>query len=151
MCCVTLLSAAFFWANNLSNHLIVNRLFVSCPDSKVLFGFPLDIDPNSEELLKSKRFKMHASYLIQMIDTALNMLGPDIELLTEMLYDLGDKHVRYGVKPSYFPIMGEALVATLEECLGNDKFSNEMKESWVEVYNTLSADMIAGQKKRISC
>jgi hypothetical protein len=39
---------------------------------------------------------MHAAYLIQMIDTALNMLGPDIELLTEIMTELGIKHVRYG-------------------------------------------------------
>ena len=92
---------------------------------------------------------MHASYLIQMIDTALNMLGPDIELLTEMLYDLGEKHVRYGVKPAYFPVMGVALICTLEECLGSDKFTPSMKEAWVEVYQALSSDMIAGQKGKL--
>jgi hypothetical protein len=62
----------------------------------VLFGFPIDIDPTSPEVLTSKRFIMHAAYLIQMIDTALNMLGPDIELLTEIMTELGIKHVRYG-------------------------------------------------------
>lgn len=54
-----------------------------------MFGFPIDIDPKSAELVVSKRFLMHASYLIQMLDTALNMLGPDIELLTEIMTELG--------------------------------------------------------------
>jgi methyl-accepting chemotaxis protein len=115
----------------------------------VLFGFPADIDPNSEELLKSKRFKMHAGYLIGMIDNALNMIGPDIELLTEMLYDLGEKHYRYGVKPAYFPIMGICLIETLDECL-EGKFTVTMKVSWEEVYDALSSDMIAGQKNMLS-
>ena len=44
----------------------------------------------------------HAKYFIQMIDKALGMLGPDIELLTEILMDLGQKHVRFGVKPGKF-------------------------------------------------
>jgi hypothetical protein len=58
--------------------------------------------------MKSKRFIMHAAYLVQMLDTVLNMLGPDIELLTEIMLDLGAKHLRYGVKPDMFPRMGEA-------------------------------------------
>ena len=50
----------------------------------MLFGFPIEIDPYAKEVYTSKRFVMHASYLLQMLDTALNMLGPDIDLLTEM-------------------------------------------------------------------
>jgi methyl-accepting chemotaxis protein len=119
-------------------------LFEKCPQAKVLFGFPIDTDPNSPELLNSKRFIMHAAYLIQMIDTALNMLGPDIELLTEIMTELGIKHVRYGVKPEMFPIMGDALMHTLQTTLKDD-FTDDIKESWVEVYTALSQDMIRAQ------
>jgi methyl-accepting chemotaxis protein len=87
---------------------------------------------------------MHAAYLIQMIDTALNMLGPDIELLTEIMHELGLKHVRYGVKPEMFPIMGEALIHTLETTLKDD-FTEPVKEAWVEIYSALSQDMIRAQ------
>ncbi len=69
------------------------------------------------------------------------MLGPDIELLTEIMTELGTKHVVYGVKPDMFPIMGDALVWTLKEMLG-DKFTEESEESWKETYGALSADMI---------
>jgi methyl-accepting chemotaxis protein len=119
-------------------------LFEKCPQAKVLFGFPIDIDPNSPELLTSKRFIMHAAYLIQMIDTALNMLGPDIELLTEIMTELGIKHVRYGVKPEMFPIMGDALMHTLTTTLKSD-FTEDIKESWIIVYSALSQDMIRAQ------
>jgi hemoglobin-like flavoprotein len=120
------------------------RLFEKCPPAKVLFGFPIDIDPTSPEVLKSKRFLMHAAYLIQMIDTALNMLGPDIELLTEIMHELGLKHVRYGVKPEMFPIMGDALVHTLETTLKGN-FTEPVKEAWLQVYAALSQDMIRAQ------
>jgi Globin len=120
------------------------RLFNECKESKVLFGFPIDIDPNADELLKSRRFIMHASYLIQMIDTALNMLGPDIELLTEIMTELGQKHVKYGVKPEYFPKMGIALLGTLEELLG-EAWTEPVKEAWIETYAALSNDMIEAQ------
>ena len=54
--------------------ILFQHLFENAPESKVLFGFPLTIDPTSKELLQSRRFKMHAVYMIQMLDTALNML-----------------------------------------------------------------------------
>ena len=68
------------------------RLFELEPEAKVIFGFDRNADV-SHELAKSPRFTKHAKYFIQMIDKALGMLGPDIELLTEILLDLGAKHV----------------------------------------------------------
>ena len=65
-------------------------------------------------------------------DTALNMLGPDIELLTEILLELGQKHVRYGVRSEMFPVMGDALIHTLSECLGDD-FTDEIREAWKDI------------------
>ena len=123
---------------------LLRSLFEKCPQAKVLFGFPIDIDPSSPELLNSKRFIMHAAYLVQMLDTALNMLGPDIELLTEIMLELGMKHVRYGVKPEMFPIMGECLVHTLESTLKAD-FTDNVRKAWLEVYQALSQDMIRAQ------
>jgi hemoglobin-like flavoprotein len=107
----------------------------------VLFGFPMDLDTGDEELLKSKRFLAHATYLLTMIESSLDMLGPDIELLTEIMDELGGRHSRYGVKPYMYPAMGEALMFTLDKFLG-DKFKESSRDSWTEVYNALSADMI---------
>ena len=124
------------------------HLFKDCPQAKPLFGFPIDIDPTSKELLTSRRFKMHAVYMIQMLDTALNMLGPDIELLTEIMQELGVKHVRYGVRPDMFPKMGDALIATLEQTLGDD-FSDAVRDAWKETYAELSQDMVRAQISKL--
>jgi hypothetical protein len=123
---------------------LCDRLFENCPPARVLFGFPIDIDVNSEELIKSKRFLAHAAYLLEMIDTALNMLGPDDELLTEIMYDLGNKHSRYGVKAAMFPVMGEALEYMLHKTIG-EKFTDSRRESWRITYSALSTDMILAQ------
>jgi hypothetical protein len=79
-------------------------LFDLEPEAKAIFGFGKSgKEEISKELIDSRRFTTHAKYFIQMIDKALGMLGPDIELLTEILLDLGKKHVNYGVKPEFFP------------------------------------------------
>ena len=118
----------------------LDRFFALEPDAKTIFGF--NKTQPDEELRKSKRFTKHAAYFVQMIDKALGMLGPDIELLTEILIELGQKHVNYGVKPEYFPAMGRSLIYAIQETLGEDNFSSEVKDSWVEVYGALSYDMI---------
>ena len=81
-----------------------------------------------------------------MIDTALNMLGPDIELLTEIMTELGTKHIRFGVTEDMFPHMGVALIYTIKETLKDD-FNDSLEAHWLEVYEALSGDMIEGQKK----
>lgn len=123
--------------------MIFYRLFELEPAAKIIFGF--SYTATIEELGQNARFGKHAKYFIQMIDKALGMLGPDIELLTEILMELGAKHVRYGVKPEYFPSMGRSLVYTVETLL-DDEFTREIKDAWVEVYGALSYDMIRAQK-----
>ena len=75
------------------------------------------------------------------------MLGPDIELLTEIMQELGVKHIRYGVRPEMFPVMGEALLITLEETLGVD-FDDAIRDAWIETYAELSQDMIKAQTNK---
>lgn len=55
------------------------------PQAKTLFGFPKTMNPGSDEMKTNKRFLAHASYMIQMFDKQLQMLGPDTELLQEIL------------------------------------------------------------------
>ena len=117
------------------------RLFAKCPPAKVLFGFPIAMDPTSNALTTSKRFLTHARYMIQMLDKALALLGPDSGALAEILAELGKKHVRLGVKEDFFPIMGVALMEALEEMLG-DKLTKDMKDGWAIVYDALSSEMI---------
>ena len=53
----------------------------------------------SKDLEKSPNFVMHAKHFVKMVNQALELLGPDVELLTDILLALGQKHVVYGVQP----------------------------------------------------
>eukprot|EP00526_Cylindrotheca_closterium_P023299 CAMPEP_0113638600 /NCGR_PEP_ID=MMETSP0017_2-20120614/20227_1 /TAXON_ID=2856 /ORGANISM="Cylindrotheca closterium" /LENGTH=161 /DNA_ID=CAMNT_0000549727 /DNA_START=59 /DNA_END=544 /DNA_ORIENTATION=- /assembly_acc=CAM_ASM_000147 len=125
---------------------LFQKFFTVEPDAKEIFGFRSDMDPNSDEVVKNTRFVKHAQFFIQMIDRALALLGPEIELLTEIMLELGEKHVRYGVKAEYFPAMGSALIDAVKTILGEEHFSEEIRADWLEVYGALSYDMIRGQK-----
>ena len=114
------------------------------PQAKSIFGFREDLDITDYKVLISPRFVAHAMQFVTMIDKVLNMLGPSDEMLSEILMDIGAKHARYGVKPEYFPTMGKALVSVVGGSLGDDVFTMAIQESWIEVYNALSHDMIKG-------
>jgi hemoglobin-like flavoprotein len=122
-----------------TTHLIY-RFFEIDASAKTVFSFGKDTELN-DDFFKSDRLIKHAKYFVQMIERAIGLLGPDIELLTDVLLQLGEKHAGFGVKASHFPPMGDALLKTVEELLG-DKYTTEVKESWLEVYQALSYDMI---------
>ncbi|ABV93408.1 putative flavohemoglobin [Dinoroseobacter shibae DFL 12 = DSM 16493] len=52
------------------------------------------------------------------------------------------RHGRYGVTPDHYAQMGEALMDTLAEVLG-DAFDTETREAWQRAYGRLSEIMIA--------
>ena len=87
---------------------------------------------------------MHSRILIGMLDTTLNLLGPDFELLTEILEDLGRKHEGFGVKTEMYANMGDAVMFMLEQTLGDD-FTPAKRAAWKETYAEISQDMIKAQ------
>lgn len=104
------------------------------------------MEADSEDIRTSKRFLAHGSYLIQMLDASLNMLGPDIELLTEIMLELGTKHWRFGVTPDMYPVMCESLLDAMTEILGTKHMSAAVKESWRIVFGALVADMLSADR-----
>lgn len=125
---------------------LFQKFFAVDPSAACVFSFGTDVEL-TDDFFKSEKLIKHAGYFITMIDKALGLLGPDIELLTDTLMSLGHKHVGYGVQASHYPDMGTALLETLEEMSG-DIFTEEVKRSWLEVYQALSYDMIRASNRR---
>lgn len=131
-----------------SGKILFQHLFEKCPEAKPLFGFSLSANPRSEYLLKSKRFARHSKFLIKMVNKTVDMLGAETtsddehgrgQRLTDVLTELGRKHVAYGVRPEYFPFMTESLLEMLKETIGNPE-----EEAWKDVFNFLIVQMTAG-------
>jgi len=54
---------------------------------------------------------------------------------------LAKRHVNYGAKPEHYPVVGGALLWTLEKGLG-DAWTPDVAEAWTAAYGTLSGYMI---------
>ena len=55
---------------------------------------------------------------------------------------LAKRHVNYGAKPEHYPVVGGALLWTLEKGLG-DAWTPDVAEAWTAAYGTLSGYMIS--------
>ena len=66
------------------------------------------------------------------------------EEMRQELAELGRGHAAYGVKPTYFEPMREALIETLRLHLG-EAFDAESEDAWRALYDRAAAEMIAAR------
>ena len=97
-----------------------------------------ELDPSVKPLFKSD-MAVQGRLLMQTIGAAVAGLD-DLAALTPIVQDLGVRHARYGVLPEHYDTVGEALLWTLGQGLG-DGFTPEVKGAWTEVYALLAQVM----------
>ena len=82
--------------------------------------------------------------------TAMSMVvnGLDkLERILPMVQELDRRHVDYGALPRHYAIVGEALLWTLEQGLG-DAFNDETRAAWATAYGLLSGALQEAAEKQ---
>ncbi len=69
-----------------------------------------------------------------------------LDELVPVVEQLGIRHARYGVQPADYPLVGGALLWTLEQQLG-PKFSPAVRAAWTMVYTLLASTMQAAAER----
>jgi hypothetical protein len=105
------------------------------PEAMTLLGFTGD----QVDYVSSDLFISHAKQFVRMLDSIIDTLGPDLDMLTDILSELGRKCITYRVKREYISVMGIALFQTLKEF--DDQLTEDIEISWREVYKAISVDM----------
>jgi hemoglobin-like flavoprotein len=104
--------------------LFYDRLFEIAPQVKAMFP-----DDMTEQRRK----------LMMMLAAVVNGLG-NLESILPAASALAKRHVGYGAKAEHYPVVGAALLWTLEQGLG-DGWTPELAEAWSTAYGTLSGYM----------
>ena len=102
-----------------------DRLFEIAPAVKSLF--PSD--------MAEQRRKLMATLVI-----VVNGLS-NLETILPAASALATRHVAYGARPEHYPVVGSALLWTLEKGLGED-WTKEVADAWTAAYALLSVFMI---------
>lgn len=114
-------------------------------DAAALFyGRLFEIAPEVKPLFKTE-ITQQGKKLMTMIGTAVRGLT-NLEKIVHAVQKLGRNHVGYGVKDEHYPIVGEALLWTLEKGLG-DSWNDELKLAWTEAYTILATTMMEAAKE----
>jgi nitric oxide dioxygenase len=79
--------------------------------------------------------------LMAMLAAVINGLG-NLESILPAASALAGRHVSYGAKAEHYPVVGAALLWTLEKGLG-DAWTPEVADAWTAAYGTLSGYMIS--------
>jgi hypothetical protein len=103
-----------------------------------------DEEVDEEAMYKSPLFIAHARAVFGTVDAAVGLVKEGkTASLADVLVDLGRRHFGYGVQPPHFEVVGQALMHTFETALG-EKFTDEARQGWVQVYSVVSTGMIEG-------
>ena len=110
------------------------NLFEISPDLQPLFG--------KVEIKKQGR-KLYGALLL----LVESIRQP--EKLKKVLGPLGDKHKGYGTTAEHYPIVGQALLMTLEEYLKED-WTSEVKQVWTDTFTTVAGMMLKDTPETVS-
>jgi hemoglobin-like flavoprotein len=104
----------------------------------LFYGKLFELDPAVRSMFKGD-MKEQGKKLMQMIGVAVHGLD-NLGELTPAIAAMGKRHTGYGVEDSHYETVGEALLWTLDQGLG-EKFTADAKEAWTIVYTTLATVM----------
>jgi hemoglobin-like flavoprotein len=103
-----------------------DRLFEVAPAVRAMF--PDDLTEQRKKLMS-------------VLAVVVNGLG-NLQSVLPAASALAKRHVSYGTKPEHYPIVGGALLWTLEKGLG-EAWTSDVANAWTAAYGTLSGYMIS--------
>jgi hemoglobin-like flavoprotein len=106
------------------------QLFEQYPQTRTLF-------PSSETSMKKQETALMSTLAVVVAGVERG------ENLAEVIRSLGERHSRYGAQAAHYPIVGQLLIQTFQDFLG-DAFTPEMKAAWTQAYEIISAEMLKG-------
>jgi NAD(P)H-flavin reductase/hemoglobin-like flavoprotein len=106
-----------------------STLFLTNPDLRQMF--PTDMSAQRDRLVTA------LGHVVSNVDRVDELVG--------FLRDLGADHRRFGVRPEHYPMVGEALLATLRHFSG-PWWGGELAADWAAAYRLVAQAMVDGAR-----
>jgi hemoglobin-like flavoprotein len=98
--------------------------------------------PEVQPLFASTHMEKQGQQLFQSLTFTVNNLR-NPEELGNALKGLGTRHIKYGVLPQHYPMVGSSLLKTFESSLGT-AWTPEIQQAWTEAYGAVAQIMLEG-------
>jgi len=106
--------------------------------AEIFYARLFELDPELKYLFKSN-LKSQGQKLMKTLGVAVSGLN-DLDKTVPVLQALAERHMDYGVRASDYTTVGNALLYTLKQGLG-DEFTDEMRQAWIEVFRLVATTM----------
>ncbi len=103
-----------------------------------LFSRYPEVEPLFTHTVMSKQGEKLFQSLVLVVE---NLQKP--EVLAKALRSLGTKHIKYGVLPEHYPMVGTSLLASLE-LHAKDAWTTEILHAWKDAYGAVAQLMLEG-------
>lgn len=90
--------------------------------------------------------KREGRKLLQLLGLAVRSLD-EPERVTEAARSLGSQYAAQGLTGAHFDTMGEALLWTLEQTVGEGGLDRDERTAWIQTYRTLTGWMKEGAQQ----
>jgi len=106
--------------------------------AELFYGRLFALDPSLRPLFKGDMTEQ-GKKLMRMIGIAVDGLDK-LDEIVPAVQDMGVRHLEYGVKNSHYDTVGEALLWTLQQGLG-EACTPAVLDAWTDVYGLLADTM----------
>src|SRR5215469_3453526 len=107
------------------------RLFTRFPETRALFAA-------TDMLEQRKKLQQSLALIVE------HMQRP--EVLGDMLKQLGQRHMSYGVQPEHYPLVGAVLLEAFADFLGKH-WTQAHHDAWVKEFEAVCSLMLQGAQE----
>jgi hemoglobin-like flavoprotein len=107
------------------------RLFAAAPAVEPLFGHT--------DMKKQKSMLLAILVLLRKSLRDLDSIAPKLR-------ELGARHVGYGARPEYYPVVAEAMLASMAD-IAAEAWTPDIAAAWAEAFGLVASVMLEGAQE----
>lgn len=117
------------------------RLVPVSTEATRFFYERLEIAPETRSMFDSTDMTEQGLKLMRTLGMSVRGLY-DLNEITLMLHELGERHIGYGVTKDQYDFVKVALIDMIQYCLGKE-FTPELHDAWVAAYDLITSIIVS--------
>lgn len=114
-------------------------LFKMDPCIKQIYGFAVEKEVKAQGMQRMA-ILIHGVQIVKMLDGIFAVIGPDEDILAEVLADLGEQHCKAGLSADHFTLLCRAFLEVLEKIMG-DQWTSDIRDAWAQVIQVVNVEI----------
>merc|ERR1712157_679996 len=126
---------------------ILQKLIHRMPEGREVLHMQRNLIKNSPPGIESDKLLLaHARAIVNGLDTVVELLGPLIDDISEILREIGKSQYHdYGDSMALWnPLMRECVLEVIQETLKDD-YTHELKVAWTDFLGEVAKDIHSGE------